>query len=55
MGLAKHAEEKRAILALLPALPINEALDLANASVNDSEVGTAAKAAATRLERTVKQ
>jgi HEAT repeat protein len=55
MGLAKQAEEKRAILALLPALPINEALDLANASVNDSEVGAAAKAAATRLERTVKQ
>jgi HEAT repeat protein len=55
MRLAKQAEEKRAILALLPALPINEALDLANASVNDSEVGAAAKAAARRLERTLKQ
>ena len=55
MGLAKQAEEKRAILALLPTLPTKEALDLASASVNDSEVGAAAKAAAARLARTVKQ
>ena len=38
MGLAKQAEEKRAVLALLPRFPVREALDLANASVNDSEV-----------------
>jgi HEAT repeat protein len=55
MGLAKQPEEKRAILALLPALPTKAALDFANAWVNDSEVGAGAKAAATRLERTVKQ
>ena len=55
MSLAKQAEEKRAILTLLPTLPTKEALDLASASVNDSEVGAAAKAAAARLQRAVKQ
>jgi HEAT repeat protein len=55
MGLAQQPEEKRAILSLLPALPAKGALDFANAWVKDSEVGGAAKAAATRLERTVKQ
>ncbi len=43
MSLAKQAEEKRAILTLLPTLPTKEALDLASASVNDSEVGAAVK------------
>ena len=54
MGLAKQAEEKRAVLALLPKFPVREALDLANASVNDSEVAAEAKAAVSRLERTVR-
>jgi hypothetical protein len=54
MGLAKQAEEKRAVLALLPRFPVREALDLANASVNDSEVAAEAKAAVSRLERTVR-
>jgi HEAT repeat protein len=54
MGLATHAEEKRAVMALLPKFPVREALDLANASVNDSEVTAEAKAAVNRLERTVR-
>jgi len=54
MGLAKQAEEKRAVLALLPRFPVREALDLANASVTDSEVAAEAKAAVARLERTVR-
>jgi len=54
MSLAKQTEEKRAILALLPRFPVREALELANASVNDSEVSAEAKAAAARLQRTVR-
>ena len=38
MSLAKQAEEKRAVLALLPRFPVRESLDLARASVNDTEV-----------------
>jgi HEAT repeat protein len=54
MGLATRVEEKRAVLALLPRFPVRESLDLANASVNDSEVGAEAKAAVARLQRTVR-
>jgi hypothetical protein len=54
MGLAKQAEEKRAVLALLPRFPVRESLDLARASVNDPEVAAEAKAAVARLERTVR-
>jgi HEAT repeat protein len=54
MSLAKQIEEKRAVLALLPRFPVREALDLANASVNDSEVSAEAKAAVARLQRTVR-
>jgi hypothetical protein len=54
MSLAKQAEEKRAVLALLPRLAVRDALDLANASVNDPEVSAEAKAAAARLQRTVR-
>jgi HEAT repeat protein len=54
MGMAKQSDEKRAVLALLPKFPVREALDLANASVNDREVAAEAKAAVSRLERTVR-
>ncbi|MCX6628234.1 MAG: HEAT repeat domain-containing protein, partial [Candidatus Solibacter sp.] len=54
MGLAKQAEEKRAVLALLPRFPVRESLDLARASLNDAEVAAEAKAAVARLERTVR-
>jgi HEAT repeat protein len=54
MGLAKQAEEKRAVLALLPRFPVRESLDLARASVSDPEVAAEAKAAVARLERTVR-
>jgi HEAT repeat protein len=54
IGLAKQAEEKRAVLALLPRFPVRESLDLARASVNDPEVAAEAKAAVARLERTVR-
>ncbi len=54
MGLAKQAEEKRAVLALLPRFPTREALDLANRAAADPEVAAEAKAAAARLERTVR-
>jgi HEAT repeat protein len=55
MGLARQAAEKRAILALLPRYPVKELLDLAAAYANDPEVGAEAKAAMTRLERTVRR
>jgi HEAT repeat protein len=55
MSLAKQAAEKRAILALLPRYPVKESLDLASAHTADPEVGAEAKAAAARLERTVKR
>jgi HEAT repeat protein len=55
MGLAKQAAEKRAILALLPRYPVKESLDLALAHASDPEVGAEAKAAAARLERTVRR
>jgi HEAT repeat protein len=55
MSLAAHAEEKRAVLALLSKFSVREALDLANASVNDPQVGAEAKAAVMRLERTVRR
>ena len=54
MSLAKQPEEKRSVLALLPNYPVREALDLAKASLDDKEVGEAAKAAVDRLARVVK-
>jgi hypothetical protein len=55
MNLAKEAAEKRAILALLPRYPVKETLDLATSLSNDPQVGAEAKAAATRLERTIRR
>jgi hypothetical protein len=51
MSLAKQADEKRSVLALLPRFPSKEALELAKASLNDSEVAAEAQAAVARLER----
>lgn len=51
MSLAKQADEKRTVLGLLPRFPGPEALKLAKAYVNDSEVSAEAKAAVERLER----
>jgi HEAT repeat protein len=55
MSLAKQADEKRLVLAMLPKYPVRESLDLATSLANDSEVGAEAKAAVSRLERTVKK
>lgn len=55
MSLAKKAEEKRTVLGLLPRFPSREALELATAYVNDSEVSAEAKAAVARLERGVRR
>lgn len=55
MALAKQADEKRQILGMLPRYPVRESLDLATSLVNDPEVGAEAKAAAARLERTVRR
>jgi hypothetical protein len=40
---------------MLPKYPVRESLDLATSLANDSEVGAEAKAAVSRLERTVKK
>jgi HEAT repeat protein len=55
MSLARQPAEKRAILALLPRYPVKESLDLAASLANDPEVAAEAKAAAARLERTVRR
>lgn len=55
MSLARQADEKRSILALLPRFPTREALELARASLNDAEVAAESKAAVARLERTVRR
>jgi HEAT repeat protein len=55
MSLAKQAAEKRALLALMPRYPVKELLDLATSLSSDPEVGQEAKAAAGRLERTVRR
>ena len=55
MSLARQAEEKRAVLALLPRYPVEESLALAKASLNDSQVAAEAKSAVARLERTIKR
>jgi hypothetical protein len=55
MGLARQPAEKRAILALLPRYPVKESLDLAASLASDPEVAAEAKAAAARLERTVRR
>ncbi|HOK46603.1 MAG TPA: HEAT repeat domain-containing protein, partial [Bryobacteraceae bacterium] len=51
MTLAKQADEKRTVLGLLPRFPGPDALKLARAYLNDSEVSAEAKAAVERLER----
>jgi HEAT repeat protein len=51
MSLAKQADEKRAVLALLPRFPTPEALELARDSLNDSQVAAESKEAVDRLER----
>jgi HEAT repeat protein len=55
LSLAKDPAEKRAILALLPRYPVKESLDIAKALADDPQVGMEAKAAAMRLERTVRR
>jgi hypothetical protein len=55
LSLAKQADEKRAVLSLLPRYAIKESLDLAGTLVSDSEVAAEAKSAVARLERTVKR
>jgi HEAT repeat protein len=51
MSLAAQPEEKKAILAVLPGCPSQEALELAEASLNDPAVGKEAKAASDRIRR----
>jgi HEAT repeat protein len=53
--LAKQADEKRAVLALLARFPTREALELARSMAGDAEVAEEAKAAVARLERVVKR
>jgi HEAT repeat protein len=55
MGLAKEPAEKRAALSLLPRYPTKEALDAATNAIQDPQVAAEAKAAAARLERSVKR
>jgi hypothetical protein len=50
-----RAEEKRAVLALLPRFPTPEALDQVNRAAADPDVAVEAKAAAALLERTVRR
>ena len=54
MGLAREAAEKKQILGLLPRYPVRESLDLAKSLVDDPDVSAEAKAAAARLQRSVK-
>jgi HEAT repeat protein len=54
-ALAKQPEEKRALLALAPRYPVPESLELARKFLDDPQVATEARAAVTRLERTVKR
>lgn len=51
MSLATQADEKRAVLGLLPRFRCPEALALAQASMNDPAVVAEAKAAADQLQR----
>jgi HEAT repeat protein len=51
MSLAKQADEKKAVLALLPGLNSPEALALAEASMNDPEVASEARMAAERIRQ----
>ena len=55
MRLATRPEEKRSILALLPGLPCQESLDLANQYRNDPDLGKEAAVAADRLAAALKQ
>jgi HEAT repeat protein len=54
-SLAKQVEEKRGILALAPRYPTQESLDLARSYLDDPQVAAEAKAAAGRLERSVRR
>ena len=51
MSLAKRPEEKKAILAVLPTYPSQEALQLAEASLEDESVAKEAEAASDRIRR----
>lgn len=54
-SLAKQADEKRAVLALLPRYPTREGLELAKTAINDSEVASEAQAAVNRLQRMLRR
>jgi hypothetical protein len=55
MRLAKEPAEKRAVLSLLPRYPTKEGLEVATNAIQDPQVAAEAKAAAARLERSVKR
>jgi HEAT repeat protein len=55
MKLAHQAEERRAVLALLPRFPALEGLELARAWAGDAEVGAEARAAIKQLEGALKR
>ena len=54
MKLADQADEKKAILGLLPRYPTPEALELAKAASTDAAVADEAKMAVQRLERSLR-
>ena len=54
LGLAKDAAEKRTVLSLLPSYPCDEALKLAEASLNDPAVVNEAKASVQRIRNALK-
>jgi hypothetical protein len=51
MGLAKQADEKKAVLALVARINSPQALALAEAAMNDAEVAAEAKLAADRIRQ----
>jgi hypothetical protein len=51
MGLAKQPEEKKSVLALLPSYACQEAMQIAEAALNDAAVANEAKAAMERIGR----
>jgi hypothetical protein len=55
LELSNEAAEKRSVLALLPAYPSEQSLQLAQALLRDESVGSEAKAAVTRLQSAIGQ
>jgi hypothetical protein len=51
LGLASQADEKKAVLALLPKYASTEALKVAEGALNDEAVGKEAKIAVDRIKR----